>query len=80
MRPGRRGRDLMSGLGRSLIILGLVIILIGIVVSLAGKLPWLGRLPGDISIKRENFSFYFPLATCLLISALISLIMWLFRR
>ena len=70
----------MSGLGRSLIILGLVIMLIGIVVSLAGKLPWLGRLPGDISIKRENFSFYFPLATCLLISALISLIMWLFRR
>jgi len=80
MRPGRRGRDQMSGLGRSLIILGLVIILVGIVVSLAGKLPWLGRLPGDISIKRENFSFYFPLATCLLISALISLIMWLFRR
>ena len=70
----------MSGLGRSLIILGLVIILVGFVVSLAGKLPWLGRLPGDISIKRENFSFYFPLATCLLISALISLIMWLFRR
>jgi len=80
MRPGRRGRDQMSGLGRSLIILGLVIILVGFVVSLAGKLPWLGRLPGDISIKRENFSFYFPLATCLLISALISLIMWLFRR
>jgi hypothetical protein len=70
----------MSGLGRSLIILGLVIVLVGIVVSLAGKLPWLGRLPGDIAIKRENFSFYFPLGTCLLISALLSLVMWLFRR
>lgn len=70
----------MSGFGRSLIILGLVIVLAGIIVSLAGKFPWLGRLPGDISIKRENFSLYFPLATCLLISALFSVIMWLFRR
>ena len=80
MRPGRPGRKLMSGLGRTLIILGLVIVLVGIVVSLAGKLPWLGRLPGDIAIKRENFSFYFPLGTCLLLSALLSLVMWLFRR
>jgi hypothetical protein len=80
MRPGRPGRELMSGLGRSLIILGLVIVLVGIVVSLAGKLPWLGRLPGDIAIKRENFSFFFPLGTCLLLSALLSLVMWLFRR
>ena len=70
----------MSGFGRSLIFLGLVIVLAGIIVSLAGKFPWLGRLPGDISIKRENFSLYFPLATCLLISALFSVIIWLFRR
>ena len=80
MRPGRPGRELMSGLGRTLIILGLVIVLVGIVVSLAGKLPWLGRLPGDIAVKRENFSFFFPLGTCLLLSALLSLVMWLFRR
>jgi hypothetical protein len=70
----------MSGIGRSLIILGLVIVLVGIVVTMAGKLPWLGRLPGDIAIKRENFSFYFPLGTCLLISLLLSLVMWLLRR
>jgi len=70
----------MSGIGRSLIILGLVIALVGVVVTMAGKLPWLGRLPGDISIKRENFSFYFPLGTCLLISLLLSLVMWLLRR
>ena len=70
----------MSGIGRLLIILGLIIILVGIVVTLAGKLPWLGRLPGDISFKRENFSFYFPLGTCLLLSLIFSLIMWLFRR
>ena len=80
MRPGRPGRELMSGLGRTLIMLGLVIVLVGVVVSLAGKLPWLGRLPGDIAIKRENFSFNFPLGTCLLLSALLSLVMWLFRR
>ena len=70
----------MSGIGRSLIFLGLVIALVGVVVTMAGKLPWLGRLPGDIAIKRENFSFYFPLGTCLLISLLLSLVMWLLRR
>ena len=80
MLPGPPGVDPMSGLGRSLIILGLVIVLIGVVVSLAGRLPWLGRLPGDIAIKRENVSFYFPLGTCLLISVLLSFVLWLFRR
>lgn len=70
----------MNGLGRSLIILGLIIVLAGIVISLAGKLPWLGRLPGDITIKREHVSFYFPLGTCLILSLLASFIMWLFRR
>lgn len=42
--------------------------------------PWLGRLPGGIVIKRENFSFYFPIATSILISIVLSLILWLFRR
>ncbi|BCS53715.1 DUF2905 domain-containing protein [Geobacter sp. SVR] len=70
----------MNGLGRSLILLGLIIAAIGVLVSLVPRLPWLGKLPGDIYIKRENFSFYFPLATCILLSALISFIVWLFRR
>jgi Protein of unknown function (DUF2905) len=70
----------MSGLGRSLIILGLLIVLVGVLVSLSGRIPWLGRLPGDIAIKRENFSLYFPLGSCLLLSVFVSLIMWLFRR
>ncbi|ACM20672.1 protein of unknown function DUF2905 [Geotalea daltonii FRC-32] len=70
----------MSGIGKALIYLGLIIAAIGVAVSLAGKIPWLGRLPGDIHIKRENFSFYFPLATSILISLLLSLILWLFRR
>lgn len=71
----------MNGLGRPLIIMGLLLVAAGLVVSFAPKLPtWLGRLPGDISIKRDNFSFHFPLVTCLIISAIISLIMWLLRK
>jgi len=70
----------MPSLGRSLIILGIIIAVIGVIVSLAGRVPWLGRLPGDIHIKRENFTFYFPLATSILISLILSFILWLFRK
>lgn len=70
----------MHGLGKLLIIAGLVITGIGILLTFAGKLPWLGRLPGDIYIKRENFTFYFPLATSILISVVLSLILWLLRK
>ncbi|MCM2358889.1 MAG: DUF2905 domain-containing protein [Geobacteraceae bacterium] len=70
----------MSDFGKWLIVLGLVIAACGIIITFAGKVPWLGKLPGDISIKRENFSFYFPLATCILISAIVSFILWLFRK
>lgn len=70
----------MSAMGKWLIVTGLVIAALGVVVTFAGKIPWLGRLPGDIYIKRGNFSFYFPLATCILVSALISFILWLLRK
>ena len=70
----------MSEIGKWLIILGLVIAATGVVVTLAGKFPWLGRLPGDIYVKRENFTFYFPLATCIIISAIVSFILWLLRK
>ena len=70
----------MAGLGRSLIILGIIIFAFGIIIVFVGKIPWLGRLPGDIHIKRDNFTFYFPLATCILLSVLISLIFWLFKK
>ena len=60
--------------------MGAVIALFGLLLLLSGKLPWLGRLPGDIHIKRESFSFYFPLATSLLLSVVLSLILWFFRR
>jgi hypothetical protein len=70
----------MNGLGRPLIILGLVLLAAGLVLSFAPRMPWLGRLPGDITIKREHFSFYFPLATCILISAVASFILWLIGK
>jgi hypothetical protein len=70
----------MPGLGKSLIMLGLVIALIGVVLSFAGRIPWLGRLPGDIYVKRENFTFYFPLATSIILSVVISFILWLLRK
>lgn len=70
----------MTGLGKVLIILGLMIAVIGAVLTLAGKIPWLGRLPGDIYIKRENFTFYFPLATSIILSLILSLIFWFLRR
>lgn len=70
----------MPSLGKSLIILGLVIAAIGALFTFAGRFPWLGRLPGDIYVKKENFTFYFPLTTSIIISLLLSFILWLFRR
>ncbi len=70
----------MSGLGRSLIITGLILVVAGVVITLSPRIPWLGKLPGDIHVQRENFSFFFPLTTCILLSALLSLILWLLRR
>lgn len=70
----------MAELGKTLIVLGGVIALVGVLFTLGGKIPWLGRSPGDILIQRDNFSFYFPLVTCLLVSALLSLLFFLFRR
>jgi len=70
----------MSDLGRLLIGVGVILVIVGAVFLLAPKLPWLGRLPGDISYQRGNFSFYLPLGTCILISINLTLIVYLFRR
>jgi hypothetical protein len=61
-------------LGKMLIIMGIVVVIIGALVLLMGKIPFLGKLPGDISIRRGNFSFYFPIATCILISLILTLV------
>ena len=68
-----------AGFGWMLLVLGLVIAGVGLVWIMAPSIPWLGRLPGDIRIERENFRFYFPLVTCLLLSLVLSLVMWLVR-
>jgi len=66
--------------GKVLILAGLVLIILGVFFTYGGKIPFLGKLPGDIRIEKDNFSFYFPVTTCILLSVLISLIFWLFRR
>ncbi len=66
--------------GKLLLVLGLVIAFIGLFMMFGGRIPFLGKLPGDIVIRRENFSFYFPLGTCILISIIITLILRLFRK
>jgi hypothetical protein len=68
-------------LGRLLLVSGLMLVAAGLLVTFAGRLPFrLGRLAGDIYIHGRNTTFYFPLATCILLSALFSLVLWLFRR
>jgi uncharacterized membrane protein len=69
-------------LGRTLIILGIVLLLLGLILTYSHYFPFarLGRLPGDISIKKGNFSFYFPLTTCILFSVLLTLILYLLRK
>ena len=71
----------MSEIGKSLIFLGVVVIIVGIVLLFSDRLPFnLGKLPGDISIKKENFSFYFPITTSIIISILLSVAFYLFGR
>jgi hypothetical protein len=67
------------GLGRTLIVVGLVIAAVGVVFLLGGKIG-LGRLPGDITFRKGNFTFYFPLVTSILLSILLTLLLSLFRR
>lgn len=66
--------------GKWLLIIGLVIAAIGLMTMVGPKVPFLGKLPGDIYIKRENFSFYFPLGTCILLSLILTVIIRLFHR
>ena len=71
---------MLEHFGKLLIGLGAVLIIVGIILILSPKIPYLGRLPGDIFIQRKNFTFYFPLATSLIISILISLLLWFFSK
>ena len=69
------------GFGRALIYLGAILIVFGVLITLGPRLPIrIGRLPGDIVVRGKHTTFYFPLATSILLSVLLSLIFWLFRR
>ena len=70
----------MAEFGKTLIYIGIVLLVLGLILSAAGKIPWLGHLPGDITVERGRFTFYFPLTTCILISVFITLVLYLFRR
>ena len=70
----------MSEIGKLLIVVGLLIAVVGVALEVAGRVPWIGRLPGDIYVQRGHWTFYFPLATSILVSAALTLIFWLFGR
>jgi len=61
-------------MGKMLIVMGIFLVIIGILMNTGLKIPWIGRLPGDISVQRENFSFYFPLTSCIIISIILTLL------
>jgi hypothetical protein len=70
----------MSELGRALIVLGIVIVVVGAILVFFERVPWLGRLPGDIHFQRGNWTLYFPLGTSILLSVVLTLVLWLIGR
>jgi hypothetical protein len=70
----------MPAMGKVFIILGVLFIVIGLAFTFGDKIPFLGKLPGDIYIKRERFSFYFPLTTSILISIVLTILFSIFRK
>jgi uncharacterized membrane protein YkgB len=70
----------MGALGKLLILLGVLIVVIGVLLLIGEKIPWVGRLPGDIMIKKEKFTFYFPITTSIVISIILTVLFALFRK
>jgi hypothetical protein len=69
-----------GGLGKILILMGLILVVAGLMVLLLPKIPWIGKLPGDLFFKGEKVSIYFPITTCVIISILLTLLFSIFRR
>jgi len=67
-------------MGRILILVGIALILVGLLMTIGNKLPWIGKLPGDIIIKKDHFSFYFPLTSCIIVSVILTLLLYIFKR
>jgi hypothetical protein len=72
--------EAMQEIGKSLMLIGIALAVIGAALYLFKGIPFLGKLPGDILIQKKNFTFYFPLATCLLLSFLLTMFFYLFRK
>lgn len=71
----------MAGdIGKIIIFIGLLLVVIGLVCMVGSKLPFIGKLPGDIVFERKNYSFYFPVTTCIIISIILSFVFWLFNK
>ena len=70
----------MSFIAKWLILIGIIIAAGGVILLVAGNAPFLGRLPGDVRIERRNFTFYFPIVTCIILSILLTLILWIVSR
>ena len=71
----------MAGdIGKIIIFFGLLLVVIGFIFMLGSKLPFIGKLPGDIAIEKKIYSFYFPVTTCIIISIILSFILWLFNK
>jgi len=66
--------------GRALVVAGIVLVVLGLLLGVLGRVPWIGRLPGDLVIRRGNFTFYFPLVTSILLSLVLTLLFSLWRR
>jgi uncharacterized protein HemY len=67
-------------MGKFLVVVGFVVVLLGVALMFFDKIPFLGKLPGDISIKRENFRIYFPITTSIILSVVISVLLWIFSQ
>lgn len=70
----------MVDFGKIFIFIGFLLVIIGFVFILGNKIPFIGKLPGDIAVVRKNYSFYFPVTTCIIISLVLSFILWLFNK
>lgn len=71
---------MVTDFGKLFIFIGLLLVVIGFVFIIGNKIPFIGKLPGDIVIERRNFNFYFPIATCIIVSIILSLIFWLLGK
>jgi uncharacterized membrane protein len=70
----------MQEIGRTIVIAGVLLVIVGVLLLFSDKIPWIGRLPGDIVVRRKNFTFFFPIVTCILLSILLTILFRLFFR